>query len=167
MHVRTETDSDIDAIRNVNMAAFGTPAEADLVDRLRVHAAPLVSLVATIDGAVVGHIMFSPVTLEDQPEFKAMGLAPMAVTPLRQRKMVGSRLVREGLNAVSKLNFDAVVVLGHPEYYPRFGFQPASQHGIHCTYDVPNDTFMILELRAGSLENRTGSIRYHAAFDAL
>ena len=97
MRIRPEKPGDHAGVRAVNVAAFETPAEADLVDALRAQAWPLVSLVADEDGAIVGHIMFSPVTLPGHPALALMGLAPMAVTPARQRAGIGSALVRAGL----------------------------------------------------------------------
>ena len=94
-----------------------------------------------------------------------MGLAPMAVAPARQRQGVGSALARAGIAACRDLGFGAVIVLGHPEYYPRFGFVPASRFGLRSEYDVPDDVFMAMELKPGALHGRgPGTIRYHPAF---
>ena len=154
-------------MRAVNVAAFETPAEADLVDALRAQARPLVSLVAEEGGTIAGHIMFSPVTLPGHPALTVMGLAPMAVAPARQRAGLGSALVRAGLEACRRLAADAVVVLGHPEYYPGFGFAPGVRTGLGCEYDVPGEVFMVLELWSGALRGATGKVRYHAAFASL
>lgn len=149
----------------VTAAAFPSAAEANLVDALRRQRASLVSLVADEGGRVVGHILFSPVTLNDADE-GILGLAPMAVWPEQQRQGIGSELVRAGLDASRLRGAAAVVVVGHPAFYPRFGFIPASRFGLRCEYDVPDDVFMALELRFGVL--RTGGfIRYHAAFAEL
>lgn len=164
MHIRPEAPSDILAIRHVNEEAFGTAAEATLVDLLRDEAAPRVSLVADDDGAIVGHIMFSPVTLSTNPQLRIMGLAPMAVLPERQRQGIGTALIVHGLAECRALDAGAVVVLGHPRYYPRFGFVPASAFDIRCEYDVPDDAFMAVELISGFLSGRAGAIRYHAVF---
>jgi putative acetyltransferase len=93
-----------------------------------------------------------------------MGLAPMAVVPAMQRHGVGSMLIRAGLDACACLGCDAVVVLGHAQYYPRFGFSPASMFGLRCEYDVPDEVFMALELQPGRLMGKSSTIRYHAAF---
>ena len=162
--IRAEEERDAAAVHALNVAAFGGPTEAKLVDALRRQASPIVSLVAEEGGVVIGHILFSPVALSGHEELKVMGLAPMAVAPEQQRRGVGSVLIPAGLEECRRLGFGAVVVLGHPEYYPRFGFQAAKEFGIGCEYDVPSDVFMALELAAGYLGGRSGTIRYHAAF---
>lgn len=163
MIIREERQGDIERIREVNLAAFETSAEADLVDALRRQAMPLISLVAEDDGNIVGHILFSPVTLAGPQgvDPSLMGLAPMAVVPGRQREGVGSALVREGLGRCRQLDVGAVVVLGHPEYYPRFGFVPAARLSLRSEYDVPEEAFMVCELRDGALKGLSGTIRYH------
>lgn len=164
MLIRAERDTDIPAVHAVNAAAFPTAAEADLVDALRRQANPIISLVAEEDGSVVGHILFSPVVLDSRPDLKIAGLAPMAVIPGRQRSGIGSALVRAGLDECRRLGFSAVVVLGHPEFYPRFGFVPSTRFGIRSEYDVPEEVFMAQELETSSLHDAAGTVRYHAAF---
>lgn len=164
MRIRPETEVDRAAIRVVNEAAFGSPAEADLVDALRAKAVELVSLVAARDGAIVGHILFSPVSLVGHEGLKLMGLGPMAVRPLEQRNGIGSALVREGLLRCRQVGACAVVVVGHAQYYPRFGFAPATRYAIRCEYDVPDDVFMIAELEQGALRGASGLIRYDESF---
>jgi putative acetyltransferase len=164
MLIRAEEPKDRPAVYTVNAAAFDTSAEADLVDVLRDQARPVVSLVAEVDGTVVGHIMFSPAVLLGYPEVMIMGIAPMAVAPQHQRQGFGSALVRAGLARCGELQCDAVVVLGHPEYYPRFGFSPAAGFGIACEYEVPEEAFMAMELKSGAFRGKTGTVRYHAAF---
>lgn len=164
MVIRPEEPADADAVRRVHEAAFGRPDEADIVDRLRDHAAPYLALVATEGGVVVGHIAFSPVTLDPpQPELSAFGLAPMAVTPDRQRSGVGGALVRAGLAACRAAGADAVFVLGHPDYYPRFGFVPAAPLGIRDAYGAPAEAFMVLERTPGVLDGVRGTAHYHSA----
>lgn len=167
MHIRYETPADEPAVHAVHAAAFPTPAEADLVDELRRVATPLVSLVAIDDGSVVGCILFSPVTLAGHSELVLFGLAPMAVLPAYQRHGIGSALVHAGLERCRTLGAQAVVVLGHPDYYPRFGFVPSTRFGIECEYDVPEDVFLALELVPGALAKAKGRVRYHAAFANL
>ena len=167
MLVRPETVDDRDAVHALNVAAFDTPLEADLVDVLREDAKPIVSLVAEEDGSIRGHIMFSSVSLEGHLDLKLMGLAPMAVAPSHQRKGIGSQLVDAGLARCQQLGCPAVVVVGHPTYYPRFGFIPAVDFGIRCQYDVPSDVFMAVELQPGALEAASGAVRFHPAFGAV
>jgi putative acetyltransferase len=164
MRIRAETDADYAAIRAVNEAAFETTAEADLVAVLRGKGVKLVSLVADVDGIVAGHILFSPVSLTGRPRLNVMGLGPMAVAPRYQRQGIGSALVRDGLNECKQQGCHAVVVLGHAEYYPRFGFVPAARYMLRSEYDVPEDVFMVAELKAGALHGASGLIRYDEAF---
>lgn len=163
--VRAEEEKDWAAVHELNVSAFERPAEADLVDTLRQRAQPVVSLVAEDGGAVVGHIMFSPVSLSSHPGLKIMGLAPMAVAPKHQRRGIGTALVRAGLERCKQFGFGAVVVLGHPEYYPRFGFSPSSRFGIGCEYEVPEEAFMVVELQPGFLRGASGTVKYHAGFN--
>lgn len=165
--IRAELTNDYSAVRAVNVSAFETPAEAELVDALREQARPLVSLVALDGVAIVGHILFSPVVLSGHPALNLMGLAPMAVAPDHQRRSVGSALVRAGLEQCRQLGVGAVVVLGHPDYYPRFGFSPATRSGIGCEYEVPEEAFMVLELQPGYLRDASGMAKYHEAFGRL
>ena len=167
MIIRPETAADESAIHALNVAAFPSDAEARLVDCLRASADPVISLVAESDGDVVGHILFSPVTHAERASIRSMGLAPMAVLPERQRQGIGSQLVDAGLRACREAGVEALVVLGHPQYYPRFGFVPASEFSIDSEYDVPDDTFMALELVPGALAGTPGTVRYHRAFAEL
>jgi putative acetyltransferase len=176
--IRTETIEDHEAVRRINELAFGQPNEADLVDALRENAHPCISLVAVVDEQVapksdklpacrrvVGHIFFSPVSIEAASgAFTAMGLAPMAVLPEHQNQGFGSQLVRDGLKECRRLGENIVVVLGHPNYYPRFGFVPASSKGLRSEYDVPNEVFMVMELTEGALAGRRGLVKYHSEF---
>jgi putative acetyltransferase len=162
--IRAEETEDIDAVRRVNELAFGQPDEAALVDALRAVSDPQISLVAVADGQVVGHIFFSPVSIEGDSTSSALGLAPMAVLPEYQRQGIGSQLVRDGLRECQRLGCNVVVVLGHPEYYPRFGFVPASQKGLRSEYPVPDEVFMVAELKPGALGGRRGLVKYRPEF---
>ncbi len=137
------------------------------MDALRARARPVISLVAEDKGAVVGHIMFSPVLLADHEELTIMGLAPMAVARDHQRMGIGSALVRAGLARCEKAGCDAVVVLGYPNYYPRFGFLPGVRYAIKSEYNVADDVFMVLELHTASLQGISGVITYHELFANL
>jgi putative acetyltransferase len=164
MLIRTEQVMDISKIRAINRAAFNSATEADVVDVLRSGAENVISLVAEEDGEIVGHIMFSPVQLTGAADVKAMALAPMAVTPERQRAGIGSALVRAGLEECQRLGIDAVFVVGHPTYYPRFGFKSASSVGFVCEFEVPDEAFMVAELAAGVLDRKTATVHFHPAF---
>ncbi len=167
LRIRKEIFCDYAAVHALNSAAFETPAEADLVDSLREHAKPSLSLIAEIEKQVVGHIMFSPVTYSGHENVSLMGLAPMAVAPDYQRMGIGSSLVRSGIEQCKQSGFDALVVLGHPRFYPRFGFVPAIQFGINSEYNVPANVFMAQELNPGCLQGTSGLIVYHDAFAKL
>jgi len=163
--IRPEQAGDAAGVRQVNERAFGTPAEADLVDALRGSDGCL-SLVATVDGAVVGHIMFTTVTLDAATAVRAAGLAPMSVLPAYQRGGVGSQLVRAGLAACREQGYTAVVVVGHPSFYPRFGFTPAHTYGLHCEFAVPREAFMVAVLDQQVLPQLAGLVRYRPEFAA-
>jgi len=165
--VREEQSGDHAAVRAINEAAFGRAAEADLVEALRQAQAAAVSLVAVRGGAIAGHILFSPVAVEHAAGRRLAGLAPMAVSPAFQRQGTGSVLVREGLARCQALGFDGVVVVGHPEYYPRFGFVQARSLGLSSDYDVPPEVFMAMALPGRSLEGVSGRVRFHAAFGSI
>lgn len=162
MRIRSEHTADIESIGQVNRLAFGGEDETSIVGRVRESAHPIISLVADEDG-VVGHILFSPVTIGEDHEGLLMGLGPVAVTPVRQRQGIGSALIRAGLEECRRLGVRGVVVVGHPEYYPRFGFTRASGFGLTCEFEVPDDVFMALEL-VKSAFGAGGLIRYHASF---
>lgn len=163
--IRPEEPKDYMAVHAVNVSAFETPTEANLVEVLRKEAHPIVSFVVEDEGTIVGHIMFSPVSLSGHASLKIMGLGPMALVPTQQRKGIGSRLVGTGLEKCKELGYGAVVVLGHIRYYPRFGFTPAVHFGIECEYGVPQDAFMVMELEPGYLTGAHGIIKYHPAFN--
>ncbi len=167
MLIRPEVDDDRGDVFAIHASAFPTRSEAELVDALREEANPIISLVAVGNDKIVGHIFFSPVSLSDHPHLEIMGLAPMAVIPEHQRKEIGSALVRAGLEQCRQSGFDAVVVLGHPEYYPRFGFSPSTRFGIESEYEVPEEVFMAMELRSTVLSEKSGTVRYHSAFSNL
>ncbi len=166
--IRPETPEDSAAIRNVNEEAFGSSVEAGLVEKLRLRQTYALSLIVTIGGKVIGHILFSPVTIESgNTSFGALALGPMAILPSYQKKGVGSQLVRAGLQECKRLGHEIVVALGHPDYYPRFGFIPAKPRGIECEFEVPDEPWMILELHEGALAGRSGVVKYQPEFDEV
>ena len=165
--IRDEKRDDRGAVRAVNERAFDRPGEADPVEALHREGASAVALVAEWATEVVGHILFSPVEAAVGSGKRLLGLAPMAVLPSFQRQGIGRQLVGEGLVRCAAAAFDGVVVLGHPGYYPRFGFAPAHLFGLRCQYDVPPEVFMALVLPQRSLSGVSGLVRYHAAFANL
>ena len=169
MIIRPETPADGAAVHAVVAAAFGQPAEAVLVDRLRAAGLTVVSLVAEEGGTVVGHILFSPVSIEQAPRVRrAAGLAPLSVAPARQRDGIGTALGRAGVAACAAAGIDALVGLGPPAYSPRFGFAPAAPSGLHSVYGGADDgAFMAMELTPGALDGARGLVRYAAEFDAV
>ena len=164
MVVRREEPRDVDAVRIVNERAFGQADEARIVDALR-GLADAISLVAVIDDQVAGHILFTPVSIDnaDQP-LSATGLAPMAVLPECQRRGIGSALVNAGLDACRAAGYDVAVLLGHPDFYPRFGFVVAADHHLSCEYPAPREAFMAIELRPAAFARARGLVRYRPEF---
>jgi len=157
--IREETIADRPAVHSVNEAAFGRPDEADLVDALRSEGTVLLSLVAELDGEVAGHILFSRMWVDATP---AVALAPMAIAPRHQRHGLGGRLIRDGLAALRARDERIVIVVGHPKYYPRFGFSSAKAALIESPF--PREAFMAVELEPGALDGVRGRVRYAAAF---
>jgi len=163
--IRREMPDDIDSIRYVNEQAFGQKEEAELIDKLRNRDMVTLSLVAVQAHQIVGHILFSPVSVESEySSFEAIALAPLAVLPAYQRKGIGSQLVRVGLEECHRLGHEIVVVLGHPDYYPRFGFVPGKPKGIDCEFEAPDEAWMVLELREGALAGRSGTVKFQPEF---
>lgn len=168
--IRSETSTDIPAIQRVNELAFARPDEARLVAALRGQVSPWLSLVACVSttAQVVGHALFTPVTIEEASTTSpALALGPIAVLPEFQKQGIGGELIRAGLAECARLEQWVVFVLGHPHYYPRFGFVPAKPLGLPCTYPVPEDVFMVAELKPGALAGRRGLVRYHPIFDTV
>jgi putative acetyltransferase len=161
MLVRVEEITDFDAVRQVNRLAFGSDTEGRIVDRIRKNANPVLSLVADEDG-IVGHLLLSPVSRSPEDPNLIMALGPMAVIPARQRQGIGSALVVAGLDACRRTGAGGVVVIGHPEFYPRFGFRPASEFRLTCEFEVPPNVFMAIEFKEHVLQG--AMIRFHPAF---
>jgi putative acetyltransferase len=169
IEVRLQRSGDGPAVRRVNELAFGRPDEADLVERLGADCPDLLSMVAVDEDEIVGHVLFSPVRLEldGGGELEGQGLAPVAVLPSHQNRGIGSMLVTVGLAEIRTSPCPFVVVLGHPTYYPRFGFERASVHGFRCQWKVRDDAFMLIVLDEAAMAGRSGTIRYRPEFDAL
>ena len=164
--IRPDRPSDARAIWTVHEAAFGRPDEARLAARLVQEAAPLVSLVAEQAGRVVGHVLFSPVTLEDRMELPLGALGPVGVLPDAQGEGAGSALIRAGIEACRAHDWRVLFVLGAPAYYARFGFELAAPRGLHYESHAFDSAFQVREPVPGALGGLAGWVRYHAAFTA-
>lgn len=162
--VRPEAPEDLPGIRYVNESAFPTKAEADLVDLCRERGKTALSLAALLDGKVVGHVLFTPVTIEPpHPGWRGLGLGPIAVLPEAQGKGIGSRLMMIGLELCRGQGIDFVVLLGDPRYYTRFGFIPGREFGLSSDYG-DGDEFQARELKPGGLRGAKGVVKYVAEF---
>jgi len=166
IEIHPESPNKIPAIRRLNVQAFDNrPNEARLVDLLRAAGKAILSLVAVSEGEVVGHILFSLVTLDPpHADFNRVGLGPVAVSPEFQRQGIGSRLIREGLDRCRQMGYGLAVVLGDPRYYSRFGFRRASNYGLGNEYNADED-FMALELKEGALRDVRGVVKYASEFN--
>lgn len=169
--IRQENKDDTKEIYEINSLAFGQENEAKLVNLLRDSATfvPELSLVATIDNKLVGHILFTKIKIADdkQNEFDSLALAPMAVRPENQKSGIGGQLIRAGLDKARELNFKSVIVLGHRNYYPKFGFVPTEKWNIKSPFDVPTEAFMGIELIDGGFNNVNGTVKYPKEFDTV
>ncbi|UAB71000.1 N-acetyltransferase [Vibrio sp. SCSIO 43132] len=167
MLIRTEAPADILPIQQLIKQAFPTHAEAELVSRLMENGQRTLSLVACSDeGEVVGYILFSPVTL-DQQDFNWQGLAPLAVKEEYRGQGIASELIKEGLSSLAELGYPVCVVLGEPEFYGRFGFESAAKYGMDTQWELPEGAFQIQELREGELDGKSGKIFYSQEFSEL
>lgn len=164
IHVREERPEDVVAIRDVNRRAFGQDQEGNIVDALRSSGAVLLSLVATQDDKVVGHVLYSPISVGSAT---GAALGPMAVVPEFQRQGVGGTLIETGNRIVKDRGYPFILVLGHAEYYPRFGFVPARSRGIQCEWDVPDEVFMLLVLDEEKMRGVSGLSKYRQEFSTV
>lgn len=164
--IRPETVADVAGIAEVNQLAFARPNEAYLVEQIRQsdRFIPSLSLVAEVDGKVVGHILFSYVDLVGEQQLRVLALAPMAVHPTVQRQGIGSQLVEAGLAIADTMQEPLIIVLGHPAFYTRFGFKPSIQYGIKPPFPVPEEAFMSKPLKQTIYR---GIVTYPPAFDGV
>jgi putative acetyltransferase len=165
--IRSEEPTDVEVIHSIQKSAFPTGAEAHLVDRLREERKLALSLIAEVGKGVVGHVAFSPVSVEPQsPAKRGLGLGPVAVQPEWQRKGIGEQLIMRGIEDCRRDGYSYMVVLGEPEYYGRFGFRRASLFGLGNEYGV-DEPFMALELNLGGLPEVPGMVKYVKIFSEL
>ncbi len=167
IEIREERNEDYDAVQLVNDRAFGTPEEGRIVNTLRKVCRETLSLVAVSGGKIVGHIFFSPAAVDHGgTQVVGMGLAPMAVLPEFQNRGIGSLLVREGLRRIKETDCPFIIVLGHIDYYPRFGFEQASKYGLRCQWEgLPDEAFMVLVLDESVVAGISGVAKYRSEFD--
>lgn len=164
--VRKEEEKDYSKVYNVNKLAFKQENESKLIEKIRKgkNFVPELSIVAEVDNQIVGHILFSKIKIVGDSVYESLALAPMAVIPEFQKQGIGSLLIRKGIETAKKLGFDSIIVLGHKEYYPKFGFQPVSKWKIKCPFDVPDEVFMAIELTEGALKGKFGVVKYPDEF---
>jgi putative acetyltransferase len=165
IEIREERPDDVAAVRDLNKRAFGQDQESNIVDALRANGAALLSLVATLNDRVVGHIMYSPAVVGGNVRGAALG--PMAVLPEYQRQGIGSKLIETGNRKLKDTGCPFIVVVGHANYYPRFGFRPASEYGITCEWDVPDDVFLVLILNEEKMSGVSGLAKYGQEFSSI
>jgi len=170
--LRQESSTDFKAVFHLNRVAFGQDSEANLVNALRQNPpifVPELSIVATINDSVVGHILFTIISIKDPHEqlHESLALAPMAVIPAFQKMEIGGKLITKGLEVAKALGFKSVIVLGHEHYYPKFGFEPASKWNIKPPFDVPSNAFMAIELIHDGLKHISGTVIYPKEFDMV
>jgi putative acetyltransferase len=167
VEIRSATPADYPAIREVHEQAFGRPNEARLVEAIRTSPRFIrdLSLVAEQWGTLVGHVLFSTImVVDDAGSSELLALAPVGVRPEWQRRGIGGQLIRAGLERAAVLGHRAVVLVGHPTYYPRFGFSPARDFGLECPFPVPDDVFMAHPLQPNGLDGVRGIVVYPPAF---
>lgn len=170
--IRQETSDDFKEIFELNSLAFGQENEAKLVDLLRKSEAfvPELSLVALVNDEIVGHILFTKNNIFNSTEntfTESLSLAPMAVIPEFQKIGIGGKLILKGLEIAKNIGYQSVIVLGHENYYPKFGFESAEKWNIFPPFEVPSKNFMALELCENALENVQGTVIYPKEFELV
>lgn len=168
--IRREEESDRQRVLDITKLAFESDVEPKLVERIRESDdfIPELSLVAVDDGALVGHLIFSAMTIQTDGEgIPALCLGPISVTPERQGQGVGATLIRHGLAECQRLGYHIIVLVGHAEYYPRFGFRPANERGLSIGIEAPPEAFMVYEGISGALDGVTGTVVFSPAFDGM
>jgi len=164
--IRKEEERDYKKVYEVNRLAFQQENESKLIEKIRKgnNFVPDLSLVAKIDDEIVGHILFSRIKIVGDSIFESLALAPMAVIPEFQKQGIGAELIKKGIDKAKELGFDSIIVLGHKEYYPKFGFKRASNWSIECPFEVPDEAFMAIELTEKAFEDKAGTVRYPDEF---
>ena len=162
--IKEERPGDVAAIRDLNQRAFEQDQEANLVDALRSNGGGLLSLVALVNRQIVGHILYTPVSIGN---LRGAALGPMAVLPELQRQGIGSQLVEGGNRQIKQGGCPFIIVVGHPEFYRRFGFTPAGARGITCEWNLPDDAFMVLVLDEAEMKGVSGLAKYRDEFSSV
>jgi putative acetyltransferase len=164
--IRKERQEDFPKVYEVNRMAFSQEDESKLIEKIRrgINFIPDLSLVAEIDNEIVGHILFSNIKIIGKTTTDSIALAPMAVIPKYQKNGIGGQLIKKGLTIAKDLGFNSVIVLGHKDYYPKYGFKKASLWNIKCPFDVPDEAFMAIELIENSLADKEGTVEYPSEF---
>lgn len=164
--IRREEAKDYKKVCEVTRSAFQQETECKLIEKIRKgkHFVPELSLVAEVDHEIVGHILFSRITIVGDSVFESLALAPMAVIPEFQKQGIGTKLIKKGIEEAKELGFNSIIVLGHKDYYPKFGFTRASNWGIKCPFEVPDEAFMAIELTERAFEDKAGTVKYPDEF---
>jgi putative acetyltransferase len=168
INIRHETTNDYPGIKQVNDLAFGQPNESLLIQKLRMNPDFIdkLSLVAEINERIIGHILFFPIkVLGASKDYGSLALAPMSVMPDFQNKGIGGQLIMKGLEVAKDLGFKSVIVVGHKDYYPKFGFAPAGKWSIKAPFDLPDEVFMAMELEKEGLKDVSGVVEYPKEFE--
>ncbi len=164
--IRKEEEKDYKKVYEVNLLAFQQENESKLIEKIRKgeNFVPELSLVAEIGDEIVGHILFSRIKIVGDSILESLALAPMAVIPEFQKQGIGTKLIKKGIEKAKELGFDSIIVLGHKEYYPKFGFTRALKWSIKCPFEVPDEAFMAIELTERAFEDKAGTVKYPDEF---